>query len=149
MTELVPHAAHWGAFTAEVEDGRLTGVRPFPADPAPALLIASMPDIAHAPTRIDRPYVRKGWLRGDRGAARSAAARSSCRSDWDAAIAAGGGGVGAGARRSTARRSIFGGSYGWSSAGRFHHARTQLHRMLALVGRVHRPGAELLLRRGA
>ncbi|MGH7120981.1 MAG: molybdopterin-dependent oxidoreductase, partial [Acetobacteraceae bacterium] len=29
---------------------------------------------------------------------------------------------------------IFGGSYGWSSAGRFHHARQQLHRMLAATG---------------
>ena len=27
-----------------------------------------------------------------------------------------------------------GGSYGWSSAGRYHHARTQLHRFLGLGG---------------
>src|SRR5207248_2983602 len=27
-------------------------------------------------------------------------------------------------------RAIFGGSYGWSSAGRFHHAQSQLHRFL-------------------
>ncbi|WP_163823406.1 molybdopterin-dependent oxidoreductase, partial [Proteus mirabilis] len=25
---------------------------------------------------------------------------------------------------------IFGGSYGWSSAGRFHHAQSQIHRFL-------------------
>jgi biotin/methionine sulfoxide reductase len=30
--------------------------------------------------------------------------------------------------------SIFGGSYGWSSAGRFHHAKTQLHRFLGMHG---------------
>jgi biotin/methionine sulfoxide reductase len=30
--------------------------------------------------------------------------------------------------------SILGGSYGWSSAGRYHHARTQLHRFLGLGG---------------
>ncbi|WP_206443060.1 molybdopterin-dependent oxidoreductase, partial [Candidatus Protofrankia californiensis] len=29
---------------------------------------------------------------------------------------------------------IFGGSYGWSSAGRFHHAQSQLHRFLGLIG---------------
>ena len=29
---------------------------------------------------------------------------------------------------------IFGGSYGWSSAGRFHHAKTQLKRFLNLFG---------------
>ena len=31
-------------------------------------------------------------------------------------------------------RAIFGGSYGWSSAGRFHHAQSQVHRFLNSVG---------------
>ena len=30
---LKPSATHWGAFSAEVEDGRVTGVRPFERDP--------------------------------------------------------------------------------------------------------------------
>src|SRR4030095_10396371 len=30
--------------------------------------------------------------------------------------------------------SIFGGSYGWSSAGRFHHAQSQVHRFLNVLG---------------
>ena len=29
---------------------------------------------------------------------------------------------------------IFGGSYGWSSAGRFHHAQSQVHRFLNSIG---------------
>src|SRR5215472_232884 len=29
---------------------------------------------------------------------------------------------------------IFGGSYGWSSAGRFHHAQSQVHRFLNAIG---------------
>src|SRR5690606_32012639 len=29
---------------------------------------------------------------------------------------------------------IFGGSYGWSSAGRFHHAQSQVHRLLNMFG---------------
>src|SRR5947199_88658 len=29
---------------------------------------------------------------------------------------------------------IFGGSYGWSSAGRFHHAQSQVHRFLNALG---------------
>ena len=133
MSELVPHAAHWGAFTAETEGGRLTGVRPFPADPAPSPLIAAMPDIAHAPSRIDRPYVRKGWLRGDRKGGTIRGAEEFVPVGWDAAI----GLVAEELKRVRAEhgsRSIFAGSYGWSSAGRFHHARTQLHRMLALSG---------------
>ena len=31
-------------------------------------------------------------------------------------------------------RAIFAGSYGWASAGRFHHAQSQLHRFLNLMG---------------
>ena len=28
---------------------------------------------------------------------------------------------------------VFGGSYGWSSAGRFHHAQSQVHRFLNIA----------------
>ena len=30
-------------------------------------------------------------------------------------------------------RAVFGGSYGWSSAGRFHHAQSQIHRFLNIA----------------
>ena len=33
-------------------------------------------------------------------------------------------------RRTAQPERIFGGSYGWSSAGRFHHAQSQVHRFL-------------------
>ena len=39
-----------------------------------------------------------------------------------------------GLRRDTAIAAIFGGSYGWSSAGRIHHARTLVRRFLFATG---------------
>ena len=48
---------------------------------------------------------------------------------WDAALDL----LGAELRRVRDRHgagAVFGGSYGWSSAGRFHHAQSQLHRFL-------------------
>src|SRR3712207_8429110 len=66
MTVIKPHASHWGYFDAVVEDGRVTSVRPFAPDPEPGALIEATPDIVHAVCRIDRPYVRKGWLEGKR-----------------------------------------------------------------------------------
>ena len=36
--------------------------------------------------------------------------------------------------REHGNRAIFGGSYGWASAGRFHHAQYQLRRFLATIG---------------
>jgi biotin/methionine sulfoxide reductase len=133
MTELKPHAAHWGAFTAVVADGRLVEARPFAGDPNPPALLASLPDAIHAPSRIDRPYVRAGWLRGDRRGGTPRGGEAFVPVAWDAAIRLVAEEV-ARVRAMHGPASIFGGSYGWSSAGRFHHARTQLHRLLAVAG---------------
>ncbi|WP_439595112.1 molybdopterin-dependent oxidoreductase [Falsiroseomonas sp.] len=132
MTEIKPHSSHWGAFQAVVQDGRLVEARPFARDPFPGTLLASMPDAVHGAARIDRPYIRAGWLRGERrGATRGG--DHFIPVSWDEAIRR--------VAEETARirqehgaPSILGGSYGWSSAGRYHHARTQLHRYLGLGG---------------
>lgn len=133
MDGSLPHAAHWGAFTAEVTDGRLTGARPHRDDPDPPPLLRSLPSAVHAPTRIDRPYVRQGWLRGDRAGGTPRGGEPFVPVDWDTAVRLVAGEV-ARVRDDFGPASIFGGSYGWSSAGRFHHARGQLHRLLALAG---------------
>ena len=57
---LKPSATHWGAFSAELENGRVTGVRPFARDPDPAQMIQAIPDALYHETRIDQPYVRAG-----------------------------------------------------------------------------------------
>ncbi|HET9020046.1 MAG TPA: molybdopterin-dependent oxidoreductase, partial [Acetobacteraceae bacterium] len=133
MTELTPHAAHWGAFTAVVEGGVLTEARPFAGDPNPPALLASVPDAVHAPTRIDRPHIRAGWLRGDRRGGTPRGGEAFVPVEWDTAIRLVAEEV-ARVRDAHGPASIFGGSYGWSSAGRFHHARSQLHRLLSVAG---------------
>jgi biotin/methionine sulfoxide reductase len=115
MTELKPHAAHWGAFTAVVEDGRLSAVRPFPGDPAPPPLLASIPSAVSAPSRVDRPYVRKGWLAGDRAGGTPRGGEAFVPVAWDRAIALVADEI-ARLRAAHGSPSIFGGSYGWSSA---------------------------------
>lgn len=121
-------AAHWGAYAAEIRDGRVVGARGFARDPDPSPLIDSIPDALYHKTRIDRPYVRRGWLDGDPGG-KGRGAESFVPVDWDRALDL----VAAELRRVRGRHgneAIFGGSYGWSSAGRLHHARTLLHRFL-------------------
>ena len=61
-TTFVRNHSHWGAFLAEVENGRIVGVRPFEHDPDPSPLIEAMPTAVHSPTRIAQPMVREGWL---------------------------------------------------------------------------------------
>ena len=56
------HTSHWGTFTAEAENGRLTGVQPFPLDPDPSPIIQSLPEAVHDESRVARPMFRKGWL---------------------------------------------------------------------------------------
>ncbi|HEY0419360.1 MAG TPA: molybdopterin-dependent oxidoreductase, partial [Acetobacteraceae bacterium] len=93
----------------------------------------SIPDAVHAPCRIDRPHVRRGWLRGDRRGGTPRSGEPFVPVDWDTATRLVAGEI-ARVRGEHGPAAIFGGSYGWASAGRFHHARGQLHRLLACAG---------------
>jgi biotin/methionine sulfoxide reductase len=132
--KLVPHSSHWGAFYAEVEDGRLVGVRPFPADPDPSPILGSMVEGVYSKTRVDQPYVRKGWLEGGAGGARERrGADEFLPISWESAVDLVSRELES-VIRTHGNQGIYGGSYGWASAGRFHHATSQLHRLLNLLG---------------
>ena len=97
-------------------------------------MIESMPEILYHETRIQRPMIRSGWLHSDRAADhRRRGAESFVPVSWDTAIELVAGELKR-VRESHGNAAIFGGSYGWASAGRFHHARTQLHRFLNSFG---------------
>ncbi len=131
MQQRFSSLAHWGAFTALVDDGRFVRAEPFPADPAPSRLLEAMPAIVYSDKRVRRPAVRRDWL------ARRDRARSGSNVfvevEWDHALDLAAGEL-ARVRGLHGAEGIFGGSYGWSSAGRFHHARTQLRRFLFAGG---------------
>src|SRR5712692_10749496 len=61
-SKLVRNHSHWGAFLAEVRDGRIIGVRPLVRNPYPSALIEAIPSAVHSTTRIAQPMVREGWL---------------------------------------------------------------------------------------
>ncbi len=126
-----PSLAHWGAFTAVVRGGRVVGCEPFAFDPQPSPLLRTMADMVHSPLRIARPAVREGWLR-HRDRNRGANARF-VEVDWDTALDLVAGEVSR-VRAEHGAGGILGGSYGWSSAGRYHHARTQVRRFLFTGG---------------
>ena len=125
---------HWGAFEASIEDGRLTGAQPLPDSGASARMIAAWPDLVYSKTRIDQPYVRASFLHDREGAdGRGRGREEMVPLPWDDALAL----VADELTRVRARHghdAVFGGSYGWSSAGRYHHARGQLRRFLAASG---------------
>jgi biotin/methionine sulfoxide reductase len=120
-----PSLAHWGAFNALVEDGRVVGCEPFAHDPSPSPMLAAIPDMVHSPLRIARPAIREGWREG----------RPRTGTDrfhevpWDEALELVAGEL-TRIRGYFGDAAIFGGSYGWSSAGRLHHARSLVRRFL-------------------
>ena len=129
-----PHSAHWGSFHAVVRDGRLVGVEPRAEDPDPAPMLQAMPGMVHGPTRVLRPAIRKGWLQG--GVDRNRARRGDdvfVEVPWDEALDLVANELQR-VRSEHGNSAIFSGSYGWCSAGRFHHAKTQMQRFINLIG---------------
>lgn len=123
-----PQLAHWGAFTAVVDDGRLIRCEPFAADPNPSPLLDAIVPMVYSPTRIRTPMVRRGWL--ERREASDGAARGRdtfVEVSWEAALDLVAGEI-ARVRARHGPSGVFGGSYGWSSAGRLHHARSLIRR---------------------
>ncbi|AMN39355.1 molybdopterin guanine dinucleotide-containing S/N-oxide reductase [Rhodoplanes sp. Z2-YC6860] len=130
---LVRHHSHWGAFLAEVEDGRIVGVRPFERDPDPSTLIDAIPQSVHSKSRIAQPMVREGWLKHGRGHGEGRGREPFVPVTWDRALDLVASEIDR-VRREHGHAAIMGGSQGWSSAGIFHEARVQLHRFLAAGG---------------
>ena len=111
--------------------GAVVALHPAAEDADPSPIGLGMPRAQNHEGRILRPAVRRGWLEGEGGKARGQDAFVEV--GWDVALDL--------AARELARvkhehgnASIYGGSYGWGSAGRFHHPQGLLHRFLNLHG---------------
>jgi biotin/methionine sulfoxide reductase len=127
-------ASHWGAYEVDVENDRIAKIRPFRKDSSPSPLIHSLADVAYADNRIVQPMVRAGWLKARKGSDKSQRGVDPFVAvAWDEAIDLVANEL-IRVKRDHGNSSIFGGSYGWASAGRFHHARTQLQRLLDAFG---------------
>jgi biotin/methionine sulfoxide reductase len=129
----VQTASHWGAYQVQVRNDQVVGVRPFGTDPGPNALMFGMAEMARSSLRIDQPHVRKGYLER-RGMSRAA---RGCEPfvpvSWDVALDLVEEGLRT-IREEHGNSSIYGGSYGWASAGRLHHAPSVLKRFLGLFG---------------
>jgi biotin/methionine sulfoxide reductase len=124
----LPHTSHWGVFSARWHDGKLE-VRPHSEDPDPNDLIENFPDALHHRARIARPMVRRGWLERGPGPDDRRGRDEYLPLFWDTALDLLGAEL-ARVRDTHGPGAVFGGSYGWASAGRFHHAQSQIHRFL-------------------
>ena len=123
--------SHWGAFNVFVENGRIINTEPFHADPAPPNISQLVPNAVHHSKRIDQPYVRKGWL--EKTTTTKRGNDEYVPLAWEDAIDLAAKEL-IRVKNNYGNKAIFGGSYGWASAGRFHHSQSQLHRFLNSIG---------------
>ena len=129
----LPHLSHWGAFRVTVDGGELVAVDGHPDDPAPSPLLGNFLDGIRHEARVLRPAIRRGWLDAGPGPDARRGSDEFVEVEWAEALDR----LAAELQRVRAvygNESIFGGSYGWASAGRFHHAQSQLHRFLNSIG---------------
>ena len=140
MTRPALTNSHWGSYWVEVEDGRLKGLRPVETDSDPSPIGQGIVGLLDDTLRTARPAIRRGWLDHGPLSARPAPTHGPARGadefvevGWDEALDML-------ARELTRIRhdhgnqAIYAGSYGWASAGRFHHAQGQLKRFLNCIG---------------
>ncbi len=146
------HSTHWGSFRAvRTADG--LQVRPRPEDPDPSPLLGNVPSAVGHRARVRRPAVRQGWWEDGPGPDDRRGRDRFVEVGWDEVLDR----LAAELVRVRDRHgpgAVYGGSYGWASAGRFHHAQSQVHRFLNLavggyvrsVGTYSGAAAEIVLR---
>lgn len=127
-TPFTPHTSHWGVFSARMKDGELE-VRQHPGDPDPNEIIQNFPAALRHRARIAQPMVRRGWLENGPGPDDRRGRDTYVPLSWDETFDLLGGELKR-IRDDHGPAAVFGGSYGWASAGRFHHAQSQIHRFL-------------------
>ena len=131
---LTPTVTHWGNFLVETAGDELLAVHNYADDPHPSLIGQALLDSRNPELRIDCPMVRKryleaGHLAGGAGRGREPFVAVS----WDQALDLAAQALSR-TRQQYGNAAIYGGSYGWASAGRFHHSQSQLHRFLKKFG---------------
>jgi len=124
-------AAHWGIYEVARGAGDDPVLRPLSADPDPTRIGLDQLAPEVRSLRIARPAVRRGWLNGRARDGRGD--DSFVEIGWDEALDLVAGEI-ARVRDTHGNQAIFAGSYGWASAGRFHHAQSQLHRFYNTIG---------------
>ena len=127
-------STHWGTYRAKVKNGKVEELIGWEFDKDPSPIGPGILDVQDGPTRIDAPMVRKSWLENGPGSHNELRGSDPfVEVSWEKAETLVADELNR-VKSNYGNASIFGGSYGWASAGRFHHAQSQLHRFLNCIG---------------
>ena len=126
---------HWGAYDAEVDNGKIVALHPIPDDPSPSPIGDSLVDAVTHPNRIAQPMIRKGWLEnGPQGPKSGRGNEPFVAVSWDRALDLAAAELDAGAHRLWQPIHLR-----WflrleQRRGVFHHAQSQVHRFMNTIG---------------
>jgi biotin/methionine sulfoxide reductase len=127
-------ATHWGTYVAGDRTAAGEALRPLSEDERPSPIGIDLPASRLAPARVLRPAVRESYLRSGHRSDRSRrGAEAFVEVSWDEALDIVATEL-ARVTKASGNSAVFGGSCGWASAGRFHHAQSHVHRFLNCIG---------------
>lgn len=129
---LTPMATHWGPYLIEADGRRVKAVHPHPIDPDPSPIGQGF--LAATECRVDRPSIRASWLEHGPGTRTERRGQEPfVEVSWDRALDNVAAEL-ARVRDDHGHQAIYGASYGWGSAGRFHVPSNQTYRFLRMFG---------------
>ncbi|MGE4648325.1 MAG: molybdopterin-dependent oxidoreductase, partial [Arenicellales bacterium] len=109
-------SSHWGAFRITASNGRIVSTAPFEHDLAPSEIASAIPAAIHHRSRVARPSIRKGWLENEDRVKERRGSDEFIELPWDEALDIAAKELKC-VQENYGNGAIFGGSYGWSSAG--------------------------------
>ncbi len=124
---------HWGTYRVTTTEGALTAIDPVEWDRNPSAIGKSLVGAVDGPSRIRRPAVRLGYLQHGRDSRHGRGKEPFVEVSWDTALKLVADEL-TRVKKAHGNEAFYAGSYGWSSAGRFHHAQSQLHRFFNQLG---------------
>ncbi len=127
-------SSHWGTYRVHVSNGKVISLGDFEKDKDPSPIGKGIIDVLDGPTRIKNPMIRKSWYeKGFKSNKEGRGEEPFIEVEWDEALKFVADELNR-VKNNFGNESIYAGSYGWASAGRFHHAQSQLHRFLNCIG---------------
>ena len=124
---------HWGTYEVKENKEKKIFLDYWDLDSNPTKFGLSLIDSATDNLRIKQPYIRKGWLENKGKSDYKRGKDKFISVTWDDAFE-----IAAKellkTKETFGNSSIYAGSYGWASAGRFHHAKSQVNRFFNMFG---------------
>ena len=124
---------HWGTYEVKENKEKKIFLDYWDLDSNPTNFGLSLIDSATDNLRIKQPYIRKGWLENKGKSDYKRGKDKFISVTWDDAFE-----IAANellkTKETFGNSSIYAGSYGWASAGRFHHAKSQVNRFFNMFG---------------